>query len=394
MFCEECGTKNKKGATFCENCGHQMNNESGDNGSKKTIVFDKKKKVCAGIIAVVLVALISIYSYLSNASKPENVALKYFKACANNDVNTIYSVASVEESDFVNKKLLKESLKDSKKTSLVNYKIAEVKNANGISAVVRIAYIDSASNHEKIKVVNLVKSKKSGLFEKWLVDCSDLMVKDYRLTAPEGTKVLINNIEVDKKYKEKNSSLHDYYVIPSIIKGKYNVTLEYKNGIKLSGELKIEGSYSSIALSNMKLEKELDDNIKKDLKNKLKIMYDAAMSSKEFSEIKDTFNEDEVSSIEQSYNSLKSNITTDYNKLKEFSINDINIKVSSLEDDKIRLSVELNYDYKMEYKYMNETKEYSKKNAKTNLVSIYQIKDNKYSVINMGIITYFSHYNY
>ncbi len=116
MFCEKCGTKNKKGTKFCENCGHKfeiVEETEDDVEETKTVkpakpkkAMPKKKKILLGIVAVVIVGgCIALYILLNNPLKvvEDNIASYY----------STYEVG--EESSLKELKEIKKVIKDNKK---------------------------------------------------------------------------------------------------------------------------------------------------------------------------------------------------------------------------------------------------------------------------------------
>lgn len=200
MFCEECGTKNEKGAAFCEKCGHKLKVEEVAKVAKPPM--SKKNKTIIGIVCAVVVVLVGVYMYLGSLTKPEKIALKYFKAYAANDADALYSTLNLEESKFVSKKLLKSGLKDRKKMEIANYSVEENEaSSDDLSTRIKIKYVEEGSSREKTKVIKLTKNKdkKWLFFDNWTVDSSELIAKDYVINVPEDSKLEINGIKVGKK---------------------------------------------------------------------------------------------------------------------------------------------------------------------------------------------------
>lgn len=81
MFCEKCGTKNKPGAKFCENCGAEMTTETKKKKEKKSgkkenqLVskmkgLSKKNKIIMGVVLlIVIVAIVVLCILLNNPIK-------------------------------------------------------------------------------------------------------------------------------------------------------------------------------------------------------------------------------------------------------------------------------------------------------------------------------------
>ena len=116
------------------------------------------------------------------------------------------------------------------------------------------------------------------------------------------------------------------------------------------------------------------------------------MEDKSFDDIKESFNEDIRSDIESTYSDLKSNANSEYNKLKEINIDDIEITSVSV-DEELKLTVKMKYSYKLEYKYSDETKEYIGKNKIDSLYVNYTFDKKDYVMSDISsILTYFSRY--
>lgn len=423
MFCEECGTKNKKNATFCENCGHKMTAEESKKETKsektetkvvKKVVKEKepmsqKTKILIGSIAAVVAIIIGAYFYLASIFKPEKIAIKYFKAYASKDANKICDIVKLEEDDFVNKKLLSNALKGSDIIELENYKVekndskSKLAKAFGIkeddlSKTITIRYTKKGSSKEYTKNIKLVKgkNKKFLFFDDWKVDSSDLIAKDFTISVPSNTEATIDGIKIPKKYqKDSYSSSYKTYKIPAILKGKHQIEAELKSGIKLSGETSIFGNYASFSYGSLKLDKKTEKKYLKDAEEKVKIIYDALIDGKNFDDIKDSFNEDYRSDIEYAFNTVKENAMNDYNKLKEFKITDSNVTYYYISEDELQLTIKIKYDYKVEYKNGDETKEYSKTGKTGNIYVNYRLDKKDITLSNIkSLVSYFSHYSF
>ena len=431
MFCEECGAKNKKGATFCEECGHPIKAEVKETKKEKTETkktteepkvetkktekvakkpISKGTKILVGSVAAVVAILVGAYIYLGSVFTPEKIAIKYFKAYANKDADKIYKIVKLDESEFVSKKLLKEALKNDEKIELENYKIEKnptktqlekalgVKVKEDLSKTITIKYVKKGSSKEYYKNITLVKSKhkKFLFFDNWVVDSSDLVANDYTFSVPKDSKPTINGKKVSDKYKKDSySSYYDSYKIPSILKGTYKLKVTLDSGLTLVGDMKINGSYGTYSSSSLKLEDKTEKKLVKDIKEKLTTIYNGVTENKNFDDIKDAFAEDYRDSIEGSYGTLKQAVLTDYNKLKEFKLTDVKIKYYTISDENLNLTVQVTYDYKTEYKNGDDVKEYSKTGKTSNIYLTYKLDGKEYALSEFrNLIAYFSHYSY
>lgn len=392
MFCEECGTKNKQGSAFCEKCGHKFEQQSVQREKKP---MSKKNKIILGVVIGVVALLTAAYFIISAMFKPEKVALKYFKAFTSKDADAIYNTLKLEDSKFVSKKILKEAIGNDDEIELENYSVDEVEKDGQITTVV-IKYVEKGETKERTKTIRLAKSSEKQwlIFDKWVVDTSDIIAKDVTVSVPKDSTLKINGIKVPGKYEKDTTGNTVYYKIPKMIKGKYTVNAELKNGIELEGEMKVSGNYSSFYSSSLGLAESSKKEVTKDIKESVDTIYQAAIAKKDFSEIKDKFAEDYQSDFESLYNDTKRYVMTDYSSLKEFKLNDIKVKSVSIYDGKVSVTFEMNYDYKVAHKSGDKTEEKEKKNQTDSYAyAKFSLEDKKLVLTELsGLVSYFSYY--
>ena len=392
MFCEECGTKNKQGSAFCEKCGHKFEQQSVQREKKP---MSKKNKIILGVVIGVVALLTAAYFIISAMFKPEKVALKYFKAFTSKDADAIYNTLKLEDSKFVSKKILKEAIGNDDEIELENYSVDEVEKDGQITTVV-IKYVEKGETKERTKTIRLAKSSEKQwlIFDKWVVDTSDIIAKDVTVSVPKDSTLKINGIKVPGKYEKDTTGNTVYYKIPKMIKGKYTVKAELKNGIELEGEMKVSGNYSSFYSSSLGLAESSKKEVTKDIKESVDTIYQAVIAKKDFSEIKDKFAEDYQSDFESLYNDTKRYVMTDYSSLKEFKLNDIKVKSVSIYDGKVSVTFEINYDYKVAHKSGDKTEEKEKKNQTDSYAyAKFSLEDKKLVLTELsGLVSYFSYY--
>lgn len=404
MFCEECGTKNKKGTAFCENCGAKLqDNVDNEETVKKVIVkekkpMSKKTKIIISVVGVIVVALVASYLYLSSLFTPEKIALKYFKAYTSNDASALYDTLKLEDSKFVSKDILKEQLKDSEKIDISNYSIVkEETKKTDLAASITIEYTQNSSK-EKTKTVKLIKNKKKKylFFDNWTVDSSELISKDYTVNVPANASVTINGISVSDKYKSDSySSKYDAYKIPNILKGKYTIKVELKSGLKLEGTMNVNSSnYGSYSASNLKVESKTKEKLEKEIKEKVELLYKSAIEDKSYDDVKSSFNESYQDEFDTIYSNLKSGVLGEYRKLISYDIKDVNLMSYYMDDDdNLQFTVSIKYDYKLKVKsYNDEEKEYSKENQKDTIYVDVALEDKNYVVSDMSSLNYYFYY--
>ena len=114
MYCGECGTKNEKGAKFCENCGAALEQE--EERTEETVKkqekkqptkprkpMSKSKKILVSGITAVVILLVVGFLLLKNSVSPNAVANTYFKAFVDQDLDTMYQCSDLDESEFTTK---------------------------------------------------------------------------------------------------------------------------------------------------------------------------------------------------------------------------------------------------------------------------------------------------
>lgn len=398
MFCGECGTKNEKSAAFCEKCGHKLEveEEKAQKVVKPRKPMSNNAKILTGIVIALAVILFGAYTFIGNSFKPEKVAVKYFKAYTDKNASALYETLNLKESKFVSKELLEKSLKDAEKIKVDNYKVEKSDKKDSLNTNVKITYVEEGSSKEKHMYITLTKkkSKKMLFFDNWSVDGSALVVKDYTISVPKDGKVEVDGVELSNKYKKDSySNYSDTYSIPSILVGNHELVVELKSGIKLIGTAKIKtGSYGSFSTSNLDLEEKTKKALEKEIKEKVTLLYNSALEDKSFDDISESFDEDYRDDISYEYSNVKSGATS-YNKLKSIKINDVDIKSFYTEEDGIRLTVSMKYDYKIEYESGDETKEYSRKDRTDTFYVSYKFKKKNYVMKDISsLVTYFSRY--
>ena len=138
MYCGECGTKNEKDAKFCENCGAALEQEEEKKEGKREKKpaakarkpISKSKKILIGVICAVVVLLIVGFLVLKNSVSPNAVANAYFKAFADQDLDTMYQYSDLDDSEFTTKDRFIEYYSNDDQASLAksikNFNITDV----------------------------------------------------------------------------------------------------------------------------------------------------------------------------------------------------------------------------------------------------------------------------
>ncbi len=403
MFCGECGTKNKNGDMFCSNCGAKLEqNEIKTNNTvpKEKKPMSKKTKIILIIVAVLAVALGVSYKVLSDMTSPKTIAKEFIDAVVNKNADKLYKYLEVEgDKTFVTKKIFKEVMKNTKLSSEIeNYKITDVDYGSGnLTATVRFSYTNKSGSErtDGVKVAKQ-KDKKFLIFDNWKVaDVSfdSMIVKEFTLKVPKDAKLVYAEIEVDSKYldKDASTSTQDVYVLPQVFSAKAKVEVTLKNGMKLNKEVTPSTYYKDYTISFDRNSLTDDEKTKlvDDTKEIIGKLYNSAIDSKKYDDIKDNYSK-LSKDFEDDYNDFVEDLESASTKLTSITFTSGSLYDVDLTDDgNIEVEVKLNYDYKVEYTSLGETKTSEKSNYGYMTIVVTDGKDG-YELVNIkNLKTYF-----
>lgn len=371
MFCGECGTKNKKGAKFCEECGAKLETteketkeekiEKEEVQEEKPIVkkerkpISKKNKVLIIILAVIAATLFGGYKYLENETSPKKIVENYLKAVNSADYKKIYKYSNYEgDKTFITQKKFIEIMKEQNKDSKVgNYVVGDVSYENGnLNARVTVN-----TTEKKQMTVKLEKGmeKKYFIFDNWMItDASAFGLKtvsNYKIKVPKGTELTYDGIKVKEKYlvKEKKNKDDDstniaVYELPQVFATKTKVTAKFA-----TSEKKFEvnpTTYNNVYTLSFDEDDFNKDDTKKIFDNSkdiIQALMNGIKDGKDFKDVKEASNLDETT---KEYYDKKATSYSRYNrKLEAFEITDGEIKGISCEDGYIKARVSVTYKY-------------------------------------------------
>lgn len=417
MFCGECGTKNAKGAKFCESCGATLVEEksgtktktdkktaNNDSLATKVNKMSKQNKIIMSIIVVIVVIFIAFYAIMSSKLSPKAIAEDYFLAVANVDANKLYKYLDIDESEFTTKdmfvKITGENTDDDDKMKVANYTVGNAKKElTGLSTTVTITYVLDGEKDSKTADITLVKqkSKKYFLFDDWRVSTDGLTtVKDFEIRLLKGSELSIEGVKVDKKYLDKKESTetYDVYHMPAMFTTTYKATIklpmgfEVEDNIRVSDYSKYTYSFDEDTLPD-KVKTQITNNIKKGLQT----LYDGAKDKKEFSDIKKSFNFKgaDLSDLEDAYNSLARSISN--TGLTSISFTDIELSsLSTNSDGSLYASIKAKYKYTVSYESSGETKTHDSNDYDYMYIYL-TYADKEFRIIDASSLnTYFSKY--
>lgn len=404
MFCGECGTKNKNGALFCENCGAKIE------GGKNVVVKEKKpltkkSKLIIAIVSVVAVILIGLCIFLGSLTNPKNIAEKVFNAVVGYDFETIYEYLNVEDSEFTSKemfvKVMTNDLEEENKPVVLNYTVGNPVDAlDKLSTTVTITYMLQDAEESEALDIKLVKdkTKKWLLFDNWKVNIKDVNVaKNYEVKVLKGSTVVVEGVQLPSSYidSEESSDEYDVYVIPSIFEAKYNVTITLPMGIQVNDKMSVvNDSYYKYSLSVDDLTEENKNALIIASKTSLQAIYDGVKEQKTFDDIKSTFEYEnsDLASLKKDYENLVRDVGTSI-QLTSIAFTEVTLSSASItSDNDLKLYVKAKFDYSISYQSGEETKT-NDDNDYDYMYLTFKYVNGQYKLIDTSSLnTYFSKY--
>lgn len=405
MFCGECGTKNKKGAQFCENCGAKMETPKKEVFVKEKKPMTKKNKKITGIVGLVAMIVIALCIFLGSLTSPKNIAEKVFNATVNYDFDTIYKYLNVEDSEFTSKEMFNKVMTSNydieDKPVIVNYSVGEpVISDDKMSATVTITYMMKDKDKSDTFDVKLVKdkNKKWLFFDNWLVNTKGIDVaKNYKIEVAKGSTISVEGIALSSNYlnSEESNENYDVYVIPSIFEARYEVNITLPIGLQVTSKMNVydNGSYK-YRMSLNDLTNEVKDNLISISKSSLQTLYDGVKEQKSFDDIKSNFEYEngDLTTLKSDYENLVNSIGTSIKlttiTFKEIKISDVNIT----SENKLKLYLKVSYDYSVSYESSGETKTHDSNDYDYLYLTFDYVNGNYKLIDTSSLITYFSKY--
>ena len=369
MFCGECGAKNKKGDTFCSECGaplvQEENHENATNVAKKPRQpMSKKNKIIIIVVLAVAVLLGVGYKIGSDATNPKAVAKDYIQAVINQDGNKLYQYLELEgDKTFVSKKIFTDLISGNKtESNIVNYTITDVTYGDSkLSATVNFKYTTKGSSSEKTDSVHLTKQKdkKFLIFDNWKISdisAENMVLQDYTIKVAKGATLTYAGIAVDKKYldSEQSTSQYDAYVLPQVFTTATTLKATLANGLELEEQVTPSSYYKTYTVSfdEDSLSEATKEKITAKGKEVLTTIYTNAINKKQFSEIQSNFEHGDLdlSKLETSYNNFVSDLSEATNTLTSIEFTEISIYDLTLNSNgELEVELRVSYDYTVNY---------------------------------------------
>lgn len=422
MFCPNCGTKNEDGAAFCLQCGTSLAQEAQETSQpvaqsvveqaaqpaqqpvaqetqpvqQETPKAPKapRKPISKGLIAgicgglAVIIAIVVFIIVGNNLSDYNKVAVNYVESLKSGDFAGVYKSLNFPEGEFLTQDMFIYSR--GKVTAYTNVKaeahkltdiekqLQEIEDQWNLSTgseekndkkTVKVDYTYTNPNAEGSEAltpqkgstnVNLVKTGKVMLFfDKWAVDNSSYIAKEYTIYAPKGSVVYLDGKQLSDALKQPNeeNSAMDAYKIDKLFKGYHKIKVtrdiyeDYEDEFSISSSEK--GSYTC---STTSIKKDVLETLAKQAEDDIKLFYNKAIEKASFDDLGFT-----VSKAEGVYDKLKDNWasfvknqveTTSSYALKSVDFTKAKGTASVYNNSKrlVRVSVSLSYKATTSYK--------------------------------------------
>ena len=379
MFCGECGTKNEKGAAYCENCGAKLeenevkekksvkkeNNKKKENHKK----LSKKQKILIIVGCGVIVLLISLYQLGSYLTNPEQIVKSYIEAINNRDYDELYNAANYSgDKTFISKDLYKEKVEDTLDDNIKinNYNIASTTYEDGgltakVTANVSATNGSDTETEEVTFTLTKLKDKKYLIFDNWTLNNQDLLnldvVKDYKIKVPKGTVVTFNNLKVDDKYlSNKNNT--DTYTLPQVFAVTTKVEFKLPSNITLDDEI-IPSSYNNnyeLDITRSDFSSDEQEKLIEAINDGVTKAMEGLTTNKSFDDVKNNFATDYNDNLKEEYEDYLNDLNSEDYTVSNFKITNTTISYISFDEDfNLTIRVRMNYSYTATSKEDGET---------------------------------------
>ena len=159
-----------------------------------------------------------------------------------------------------------------------------------------------------------------------------MMVSDIRVDTLKDAKLKIDGKEIPEKYRvDEESNENSTFIIPKLFIGTHELEVT-KNGMNtLRVNTDILYGNETINMENMLLSKESADKLQELAVDNMKKIYTAAANGDSFDKIKEIFvtDEESLSNIKQSYESLVNIFNNDSQIIKKLNISKVDTEINT-----------------------------------------------------------------
>lgn len=292
MFCRKCGAKNEDTVKFCIQCGAALEGNAGsdslvpsqekENGTELTSL--KKPLLSKGLIAIVVEAIVLVVlvcggKYIGDTYyDPVYVAECYFDTLMEGELGEAYDYLDIKESQFLSKEMFKKTYEVEDRGRLGSFTAKEEQRKEN-AVKVEVTYRLTNETGDKTKQIIMEKrGKKCLFFDDWKVNIGDSIKREIEITAPSGSKVLLDDVELGEKYKKTSEYGQDGYSVDALFCGRHIIKASRADAqdiVQTEYVYPDDDSELLIGVKNLKLKKEKLEQISKNAQEVFKKIVDA-----------------------------------------------------------------------------------------------------------------------
>lgn len=277
------------------------------------------------IEAVCLVAVIvAFFTIGNNRYSAKSVAESFVKAYAAHDWEKVYDQLELPEGGFIDESQFVEMMDKSEVPDITNYKVrAQAGASDGITRNFDVEYSVSGEGSSSMGLSVVKQSGKAlFLFDNWKVSAEGMIVKDYAVTVPAGSKAAVDGVELTEDYlTAANQDGMDTYQL-SLFSGIHTLNVAapwcevYEDEFDTS--LDIGHTVWSLELSEAG-----KTAIQAKMQETLEKFYASAMAGADFSEVESLFATGMAEEYRDEYEDLLEDFADDGSSYYSYTVNQI-----------------------------------------------------------------------
>ncbi len=258
MYCPRCGAENDKNGMFCCECGMKL---AGPKNAVPAPKKKKKRKYIIVIMSVLGVLLLGVTIFINLGKRSENVGVvkqQFLSYLEKHKYEKAYQMLDIEENEWLTEPRFEEMIKDR-----------------------RISKRDLQ--------VELQNDKKWLFFRKWKISTEGFTAQQVGIAVPAGAVITLGGIEISEKYQDNTytEKLKDYYVIPELFTGTYQlvITSDFYEEIQKDIELETYNSYIEVSEDMLVFQEEMLTEMREKGKKALEELCTSAVNNRELSSL-------------------------------------------------------------------------------------------------------------